>query len=128
MRCVNDGVRQDALIPAHLLAGLVLLFAVMCAFAALTTKPITLAVSPRVSFAPTTLYLRIFVPRDPANRAVRVDANGPDYARSSPWEGEGERATQTLFQVTWHLVPAGEYEVIASVVGVDRILGTDRIA
>lgn len=124
---MNAGVRQDALIPAHLLAGMVVLTAALWAGFALATKPITLAVHPRVAMAPATLHLRIYVPRDPANRVVRVETDGPAYVRTSAWEIEGDRAPQTLFQIDWPRVPEGEYLITSSVWDAVGLRGLDRV-
>lgn len=124
---MNEGVRQDALIPAHLMAGLLLTTLILFAAFRFASQPITLTVYPRFAMAPTRLSIQVHVPRDPANRVVRVETDGGDYVRASAWELEGEHAP-TVFTVDWPNVPEGEYLILASVLSATAIRGTDRVS
>jgi hypothetical protein len=81
-------------------------------------EPLSLQVSPAVSFAPTNLTIRTRVEPDADNRAIEVVADSEEFYRSSAIQMEGDRAPRTT---TFELrsLPPGEYEVTAVVFGTD---------
>lgn len=121
---MNDGTRPDALIPAHLMAGVGLVALVLFAGFSLALKPVTIRVWPNVANGPVDLHLELHVPRDPANRVVQVNTDGGSFARSSAWELEGERAP-AIFTVWWRAIPPGDYEITARLFGVADLRGAD---
>src|SRR5262245_56089411 len=75
-------------------------------------------VSPAVCFAPANLIVRAFIEADPANRAVEIVAESPEFYRSSEIQLDGEHAPRTnTFE--FRSLPPGTYEVKAVLVGAD---------
>jgi hypothetical protein len=80
--------------------------------------PVTLKVSPLVSFAPTTIVIRTRIKADVANRALEIAAESDDFYRSSVVGLDGADApTSNVFQ--FRDLPGGEYEVTATLYGQD---------
>jgi hypothetical protein len=94
----------------------------VCALAMTTTvvagakKPISIQVSPVMSFAPANLMIRARLEPDADNREIEVVAQSDDFYRSSAIQLEGDRAPRTLM-FEFRSVPSGEYQVTAVVVG-----------
>src|SRR5262245_5021904 len=81
-------------------------------------EPLSIRVSPAVSFAPANLIIQTRVDPDPYNRALEIVAESGDFYRSSTVQLEGDRAPKTtMFE--FRSLPPGEYEVRASVIGAD---------
>jgi len=59
-------------------------------------EPLTMAVSPVHSFAPTNLIIRVHVEPDAANRALEVVAESGEYYRSSLIQLDGAEAPRTI--------------------------------
>jgi hypothetical protein len=79
-------------------------------FSTTAAEHLTMAVSPLVSFAPSSLRIRArLVPND-ANRSLEVVAESADFYRSSLIPLEGERAPAVI-TVEFRDVPTGDYEV-----------------
>src|SRR6266404_501571 len=96
----------------------------VCGLAVLTTtvvganEPISMQVSPAMSFAPANLVIRTRLEPDANNRAMEVIAESGDFYRSSTIQLEGDRAPRTAtFQ--FRSLPPGQYEVTAVVIGTD---------
>src|SRR5438105_832845 len=61
--------------------------------------PLTVRVSPTVSFAPATVFIRASVEADADNRAIAVSAESNDFYRSSEVPLDGDHAPRTnLFE------------------------------
>ena len=73
-------------------------------------QPLTLAVSPVQSFAPTNLTIRVHVEPDAGNRALEVVAESGEYYRSSLIQLDGDEAPRTILLEMRNL-PVGEYDV-----------------
>ena len=73
-------------------------------------ESITVAVSPRQSFGPTNLTVRVRVQPDADNRALQIVADSGEFYRSSQIQLDGERAERTVV-VEFRGVPSGDYEV-----------------
>lgn len=73
-------------------------------------QPLTMAVSPVQSFAPTNLTIRVHVEPDAGNRALEVVAESGEYYRSSLIQLDGDEAPRTIFLEMRNL-PVGEYDV-----------------
>jgi hypothetical protein len=71
-----------------------------------------LAVSPAISFAPSTVRVRVRVTPSAENSAVQVVADGPDYYRSSEIGLDGDGAPSTV-ELSLRDVPSGTYQVVA---------------
>ena len=72
--------------------------------------PLTMAVSPAQSFAPTNLTIRVHVEPDAGNRALEVVAESGEYYRSSRIQLEGAEAPRTIsFEI--RNLPGGDYDV-----------------
>ena len=71
-----------------------------------------IAVSPRQSFAPANLVVRVHMTPDVANRALEVVAESEEYYRSSriQLDGDGAPATSLL---DFRSLPGGHYDVRA---------------
>jgi hypothetical protein len=71
-----------------------------------------IAVSPRQSFAPASLVVRVHVTPDVANRALEVVAESEDYYRSSRIQLDGDGAPVTS-SLEFRSLPGGDYDVRA---------------
>jgi hypothetical protein len=74
------------------------------------TEPLTMAVSPAQSFAPTNLTIRVRVEPDAGNRGLEVVAESSDYYRSSRIQLDGAEAPRTISMEIRNL-PGGDYDV-----------------
>jgi hypothetical protein len=81
-------------------------------------EPLSIRVSPAVSFAPANLVIQTSIEPDIDNRSMEVVAESADFYRSSTITLEGDRAPKTT-RFEFRSLPPGEYEVMAAVVGVD---------
>ena len=72
--------------------------------------PLTMAVSPAQSFAPTTLTIRIHVEPDAGNRAFEVVAASAEYYRSSRIQLDGAEAPR-MISLEMRNIPGGDYDV-----------------
>ena len=81
-------------------------------------EPVSVRVNPSVAIAPTTLAIRVKVPPQAENRALEIVVDSNDFYRSSRMQLEGDKGpvTNTL---NIGSVPAGDYEVTATVIGAD---------
>ena len=86
--------------------------------AAGANQPLAIKVSPAVSFAPANLIIQTRVEPDAENRSMEVVAESTDFYRSSTIALEGDRAPKTT-TLEFRSLPPGEYEVTATVIGVD---------
>src|SRR5262245_42664653 len=81
-------------------------------------EPLSIRVSPSVSFAPATMVVRTSIEPDILNRAIEVVADSEQFYRSSIVQLDGERAPRTsIFE--FRSLPPGEYEVKAALIGAD---------
>ena len=96
----------------------------VCWLALMTTtvdganQPVTMEISPAVSFAPASLIIRTRLEPHVNNRAMEVIAESADFYRSSAIELAGDRAPRTL-TFEFRDLPPGEYEVTAAIIGTD---------
>ena len=81
-------------------------------------QPVTMQISPAVSFAAANLVIRTRLEPNVNNRAMEVIAESADFYRSSAIELAGDRAPRTL-TFEFRGLPSGEYEVTAAVIGTD---------
>jgi hypothetical protein len=72
--------------------------------------PLTIAASPAMSMAPSTVRVRIHVEPSSENRSLTIVADSGDYFRSSLIQLEGESAPSTV-SLSYDNLPGGEYEV-----------------
>ena len=73
--------------------------------------PISLSVSPRVSFEPSTLTLSLRIPKDPLNRSVDLILEGDNYYSASSFSHLP--SAPSLLILTRPDVPSGEYVAVA---------------
>ncbi len=106
-----------------------------CALAIMTTtvagakEPLSMHVSPAMSFAPANLLIRTRGVPDVDNRAMEVIAESGDFYGSSAIQLEGDRAPRTV-TFEFRSLPPGQYDVTAVVVGTDgqrRALARSRV-
>ena len=93
------------------------------------TAPVSIRVSPAVSFAPANLVVQTVIEPDADNRAVEIVADGDDFYRSSTVQLEGDRAPKTI-RFEFRSLPRGEYRVSAALIGVDgrsRAIGRTHV-
>ena len=81
-------------------------------------EPLSIRVSPAISFAPANLAIRTSIQPDANNRALEVVADSDGFYRSSTIQLEGDRAPKTT-TFEFRSLPPGEYEVTAVVIGAD---------
>ena len=75
-------------------------------------EPLTIVVSPAVSFAPATVRIRARIEPNADNRRLTIVADGLAFYRSSDVPIDGEQAPKT-FELSLRDMPGGEYEVYA---------------
>jgi hypothetical protein len=81
-------------------------------------EPLSIRVSPAVSFAPANMVVRTRIEPDASNRAVEIIAESDQFYRSSLVQLDGERAPRTsIFE--FRSLPPGEYELKAALIGAD---------
>jgi hypothetical protein len=81
-------------------------------------EPLSIRVSPAMSFAPANLVIRTSIEPDSSNRAVEIVADSDQFYRASSVQLDGERAPRTsIFE--FRSLPPGEYEVKAALIGAD---------
>jgi hypothetical protein len=85
--------------------------------------PVSVRVNPTVSVAPTVLAIRVRVVPQPENRALEIVVDSENFYRSSRVELDGDRAP-IVNTLRIGSVPAGEYEVTATVIGSDGKRGS----
>jgi len=81
-------------------------------------EPLSIRVSPAISFAPANLAIRASIEPDTSNRALEIVADSDQFYRSSVVQLDGERAPKTSI-FAFQSLPPGEYEVKAALIGVD---------
>jgi hypothetical protein len=81
-------------------------------------EPLSLRVSPAMSFAPANLVIRTRIEPNADNRAVEVVADSEEFYRSSAIQLEGDHAPKTA-TFEFRGLPPGAYEVTAVVIGAD---------
>jgi hypothetical protein len=89
---------------------------VAAATAGRASESVTIRVSPAVAFAPADLVIRTNIERNEHNRAIAIVADSNSFYRSSSIQLDGDRAPKTT-TATFHSVPAGEYDITASLIG-----------
>src|SRR5258708_28876507 len=92
--------------------------AVMMTMVVGAKEPLSMRVSPAISFAPANLVIRTSVEPDANNRGMEVDADSDGFYRSSAIQLDGDRAPKTR-TFEFRSLPPGEYEVTAVVIGGD---------
>jgi hypothetical protein len=81
-------------------------------------EPLTMKVSPAMSFAPANLVVRASIQPNADNRVFEVVAESDDFYRSSEVQLDGERAPRTN-SIEYRSLPPGQYEVRAVLLGAD---------
>jgi len=81
-------------------------------------EPISIRVSPEISFAPANLVIRTSVEPDADNRAMEVVADSDEFYRSSAIQLDADRAPKTT-TFEFRSFPPGAYEVTAVLIGAD---------
>jgi hypothetical protein len=96
------------------------MFALAIASAArvVATEPVSLDVTPAVSFAPGEVRIRIRVEPNVTNRRMTVVAESESFYRSSTIQLEGDQAPLTT-QLQFRGLPRGEYDISAALIGTD---------
>ena len=81
-------------------------------------QPVTMRVSPAVSFAPANLVIRARLEPYVNNRAMEVIAESADFYRSSVVPLEGKDAARTT-RIEFRGLPGGQYVVRTTLLGSD---------
>jgi hypothetical protein len=97
---------------AHIVAAA--LFLSSAVFVA-AKDPLTMAVSPVQSFAPTNLTIRVHVEPDADNRALEVVAESGEYYRSSRIQLDGVDTPRTI-SLEMRNLPGGDYDVRSALI------------
>ena len=97
---------------AHIVASVLFLSSAVSINA---NEPLTIAVSPMNSFAPTNLTVRLHVEPDRGNRALEVVADSGAHYRSSLIQLDGAEAPRTISLEIRNL-PGGDYDVRGSLI------------
>jgi hypothetical protein len=77
--------------------------------------PVSIRVSPEISFAPANVVIRASVEPATENRSIEVIAESGEFYRSSTIPLEGDRAPKTTM-LEFRGLPPGNYDVSASVI------------
>jgi hypothetical protein len=88
------------------------------------SAPLSMAVSPAQSVAPTNLTIRVHVIPDDGNRALAVVAESDEYYRSSQIPLDGAEAPRTI-SFEFRNIPGGDYDVKGTLI--DNV-GKERAA
>jgi hypothetical protein len=80
--------------------------------------PVSVRVNPSVSVAPAMLAIRVNVAPQEANRALEIVVDSNDFYRSSRVQLDGDRGP-VINTLTIGSVPAGDYDVTATIIGAD---------
>ena len=88
-------------------------------------EAISITVRPAVASYRGSAQVKVLVARDEKNRMLTWEVDGPNYFRSSSQELQGAAAPRTYVFMMREL-PAGEFEVRATVKRNDRTQITDR--
>ena len=80
--------------------------------------PVSIRVNPSVSIAPTMLAISVRVVPQAENRALEVVVDSDDFYRLSRVQLEGDRAP-VVNSMKIDGVPAGDYQITATVIGAD---------
>ena len=75
---------------------------------------LVLSATPMISFAPSTLRVKVQVPPESANRLLIITLDGEQFYRSSQVQLDGAEAPKTSWWDIPH-VPQGDYELTARV-------------
>ena len=96
----------------------IFVLAVMMTMVVGAKEPLSMRVSPAISFAPANLVIRTSVEPDADNRAMEIVADSDEFYRSSAIQLDADRAPKTT-TFEFRSLPPGEYEVTAVVIGAD---------
>ncbi len=88
-------------------------------------EAISITVRPAVATVKGNAQVKVLVARNEMNRSLVWEVDGPNYYRSSSMELAGAASPRSYFFVLRDL-PAGEFEVRASVLRVDKSVAMDR--
>ena len=86
-------------------------------------EPVSIRVNPSVAVAPTNLAISVNVVPQPQNRALEIVLDSGDFYRLSRVQLEGDRSP-LVNTMKIDSVPAGDYEVTATVFGSDGRRGS----
>ena len=86
-------------------------------------QPVSIRVNPAIAVAPTMLAISVSVSPQPQNRALEIVVDSSDFYRLSRVQLEGDRAP-LVSTMKIDSVPAGDYEVTATVIGADGRRGS----
>jgi hypothetical protein len=89
-------------------------------------EAISITVRPAVTSYRGSAQVKVLVARDEKNRLLTWEVDGPNYYRSSSQELDGASAPRT-YLFTMRELPAGEFEVRATVKRNDRTAAMDRM-
>ena len=88
-------------------------------------EAISITVRPAVATYRGSAQLKVLVARDDKNRSLTWEIDGPNYYRSSEVQLNGA-ASPRSFMFLMRELPAGEFEIRATVKRNDRTAATDR--
>lgn len=120
-RWSGDGKARRTVATVNGMKWSVLVFGLaMClAMPLAADEPLTIKVSPAVSFAPCNLLVRTYVAHNARNRAIEVIAQSNDFYRSSEVQLDGDQAPRTS-TFEFRSLPPGAYDVKAILKGSDE--------
>lgn len=120
----GPGCRPDAVIPAHLMAGLAFVVLLAYAYLSVAGKPVSITVNPMIALSPAVLTIQVHVPRNAENRMLRIEASDQLFVSEIPLDGE---QSETVFTRTWTATEEGSYVVAAGIFSATELLGSDRV-
>ena len=86
-------------------------------------EPVSIRVNPSIAVAPTMLAISVNVSPQSQNRALEIVVDSSDFYRLSRVQLEGDKGP-VVNTLKIDRVPAGDYEVTATVIGADGRRGT----
>ena len=99
-------------------AGVLLIFLLGGAQPSAAPTRVELSVRPRYQFQPGTAFVTVKVERDPENRWLLLEADGPDYYRASYRQLEGASSPR-IQQLALKALPSGTYVITVTVMRAD---------
>ena len=112
-----NGRRSHSLFPYIALPIAIALGPLFCAAA--DDPALTITVRERIALAPSSVHAKIVIERDARNRALTITIDGDRFFQSGERQVDGDQS-QRVWDLWWHEVPCGDYDVRAELTRVEQ--------